>query len=144
MWDIYNEPGQFGVGEASQTLLRSVWAWAHEIRPCQPLTSCIHGAIGGVHHEINKKNSDVLTFHMYEAEQLEECIEELVALNRPVICTEYMARGHGTTFQFSLPIFKNTILAHKLGACRGKSQTHFDWHTIMSGLSAFSGGLFIG
>ena len=23
MWDIYNEPGQFGIGEISQTLLRA-------------------------------------------------------------------------------------------------------------------------
>ena len=132
MWDIYNEPGQFGVGEVSQTLLRSVWAWAHEVRPTQPLTSCIHGAIGGVHHEINKKNSDVLTFHMYEAEQLEECIEELVPLGRPIICTEYMARGHGTTFEFSLPIFKkHNIGCINWGLVAGKSQTHFDWNTIM-------------
>ena len=68
---------------------------------------------------------------MYEAEQLEESIEELVSLNRPVICTEYMARGHGTTFQFSLPIFKKHNIGYKLGACRGEKPDPFDWHTIM-------------
>ena len=37
MWDLYNEPGQFGVGEKSYDLLSMCWDWAHEIRPSQPL-----------------------------------------------------------------------------------------------------------
>ena len=39
MWDIYNEPGQFGIGEKAITLLELVWKWALEVRPSQPLTA---------------------------------------------------------------------------------------------------------
>ena len=38
MWDIYNEPGQFGIGDKALRLLQYTWEWAHEIRPSQPLT----------------------------------------------------------------------------------------------------------
>lgn len=132
MWDIYNEPGQFGIKDLSETLLTEVWKWAHEVRPSQPLTSCIHGAIGDAHHAINKQLSDVITFHMYEANELEACILELQSLGRPIICTEYMAREHGTTFEFSLPVFmKHAVGCINWGLVAGRSQTHFNWHTIM-------------
>jgi hypothetical protein len=43
-----------------------------------------------------------------------------------------MAREFGTTFQYSMPIFKK----HNVGCCNwglvaGKSQTHFGWATIL-------------
>ena len=132
MWDIYNEPGQFGIGETSKELLLAVWQWAQALRPAQPLTACIDGAIGDAHHQINRQNSDVLTFHMYEADQLEACIETLKGEERPIICTEYMARGHGTSFAFSLPIFKkHNVGCINWGLVAGRSQTHFDWETIL-------------
>ena len=33
MWDLYNEPGQFGIGDESNILLSKVWDWAFEVRP---------------------------------------------------------------------------------------------------------------
>ena len=131
MWDIYNEPGQFGVGEQSLTLLKQTWEWAHEVRPSQPLTSCLDGSVGEEIINLNKVNSDVLTFHCYEGIKLEQIIKTLLELNRPVICTEYMAREFGTTFEFSLPIFKNYgVGCYNWGLVAGKSQTHFGWSTI--------------
>tara|TARA_B110000196_G_scaffold19068_1_gene14999 strand:- start:374 stop:682 length:309 start_codon:yes stop_codon:yes gene_type:complete len=48
------------------------------------------------------------------------------------MCTEYMAREFGTTFQFSMPIFKNyNIGCYNWGLVAGKSQTHFGWATIL-------------
>ena len=45
-----------------------------------------------------------------------------------------MARELGTTFQFSLPIFKDhNIGCYNWGLVVGKSQTHFNWETV-SGL----------
>ncbi len=131
MWDIYNEPGQFGVGEKSLTLLKKTWEWAHEVRPSQPLTSCLDGSIGEEIINLNKNNSDVVTFHCYEADKLENIIKKCIKLDRPVICTEYMAREFGTTFEFSLPIFKNyKVGCYNWGLVAGKSQTHFGWSTI--------------
>ncbi|MDA7600119.1 1,4-beta-xylanase [Gammaproteobacteria bacterium] len=132
MWDLYNEPGQFGIGEKSFTFLEYVWNWAHEIRPSQPLTSCIDGAIGDSIISLNKIKSDIITFHTYEAEKLEPTIIELRSIGRPLMCTEYMAREYGTTFEFCLPIFKKyNIACYNWGLVAGRSQTNFNWETIL-------------
>ena len=48
LWDLYNEPGQFGIGDESNALLTKIWDWAFEVRPfeSQPLTACLDGTIG--------------------------------------------------------------------------------------------------
>ena len=132
MWDIYNEPGQFGIGDNSLKLLTHTWDWAKEVRPSQPLTSCLEGSVGKEIISLNKRNSDVITFHTYESTKLESTISELKEIGRPLMCTEYMAREFGTTFEFSLPIFKkNNVSCFNWGFVAGKSQTHFGWETIM-------------
>jgi hypothetical protein len=132
MWDIYNEPGQFGIGEKAITLLVLVWEWALEVRPSQPLTACLDGSVGKDIIECNAENSDVITFHTYEGEKLQETIDRLAKYERPLLCTEYMAREFGSTFEFSLPIFKkNNIGCFNWGLVAGKSQTHFGWSTIL-------------
>jgi len=132
LWDIYNEPGQFGIGDNSIALLEMVWEWAQEIRPKQPLTACLDGSVGSEIIECNRVNSDIITFHTYEGEKLQETIDRLASNNRPMICTEYMAREFGSTFEFSLPIFKeNNIGCYNWGLVAGKSQTHFSWSTIL-------------
>ena len=118
MWDIYNEPGQFGIGDKALKLLQYTWEWAYEVRPSQPLTACLDGAIGDEILKLNGENSDVITFHTYEAEKLEPTIERL--------------KEFGTTFEFSLPIFKKeNVGCYNWGFVAGKSQTHFGWSTIL-------------
>ena len=132
MWDIYNEPGQFGIGDKSLTLLELTWGWAYEVRPSQPLTACLDGSVGEGNIKLNAENSDIITFHTYEGEKLQETIDKLKVYKRPLICTEYMAREFGSTFEFSLPIFKeNNIGCYNWGLVAGKSQTHFGWSTIL-------------
>ena len=47
---------------------------------------------------------------------------------RPMLCTEYMARPFGNTFQEILPLFKeHNIGAYNWGLVAGKSQTHCPW-----------------
>jgi hypothetical protein len=42
-----------------------------------------------------------------------------------------MARELGTTFEFSLPIFKDAkVGCYNWGLVAGKSQTHFGWTTV--------------
>ena len=97
-----------------------------EVRPKQPLTSCLDGAVGSEIIKYNQEKSDVITFHQYESGQLLENIANLEKLERPLICTEYMARELGTTFEFSLPIFRDKkIGCYNWGLVAGKSQTHF-------------------
>ena len=90
------------------------------------------GSIGEKIIALNSKKSDVITFHTYEADKLEPTIKELSNFDRPIICTEYMAREFGTTFEFSLPIFKkHNVGCYNWGFVAGKSQTHFSWETIL-------------
>jgi hypothetical protein len=53
------------------------------------------------------------------------------AHGRPIICTEYLAREYGTTFQQTLPILKKRgIGAINWGFVQGKTQTIWNWKTI--------------
>jgi len=73
--------------------------------------------------------SDVLSFHNYDgpAEMLKR-VEGLEKLGRPVLCTEYMARGNHSTFQGILPILKeHHVAAYNWGLVNGKSQTIYPW-----------------
>ncbi|MHC4986242.1 MAG: glycoside hydrolase 5 family protein [Planctomycetota bacterium] len=141
-WDLYNEPGNGHTGEeATQEeeadthtlpLLTKVFEWARQADPSQPLT------VGYWRPELEKitelslSQSDILSFHCYEHPQkLIDAIGrmEAAADGRPIICTEYMARGMGSTFYTSLPILR----AHHIGAINwglvtGKSQTIYPWN----------------
>jgi hypothetical protein len=59
---------------------------------------------------------------------MQKRIEVLKRFNRPIFCTEYMARPFGSTFEDILPIFKeNNIGGYNWGFVAGKSQTHCPW-----------------
>ena len=120
MWDLYNEPGGWSYTRGSKPgeferrrtkelclpLLNDVHAWAREVNPEQPLTTCYFG-IPQV-KKIGMEKSDIITFHHYgKAGDLAELIADLEdrAQGRPIVCTEYMARTAGSTFKTHLPIF---------------------------------------
>jgi hypothetical protein len=71
----------------------------------------------------------VISFHSYDNLQVTtEKVEELKKYNRPIICTEYLARGNGSTFEDILPMFKeNEIHAVNWGFVSGKTNTIFPW-----------------
>jgi hypothetical protein len=51
-----------------------------------------------------------------------------VPYHRPLICTEYMARSNGSTFQGTLPIAKKyNVAAFNWGLVNGKTQTDLPW-----------------
>jgi hypothetical protein len=129
MWDLYNEPGNEGLKEQSLELLKKVFEWAWFVRPQQPLTSASWNGELGVLNEFKRHNSDVITFHNYKnAENLETEIISLLALGRPVICTEYMARTDHSLFETHLPIFKKyNVGAINWGLVAGKTNTIYPW-----------------
>jgi hypothetical protein len=73
--------------------------------------------------------SDVLSFHNYgQPEDFKEHVESLEQYHRPVICTEYMVRKNGSTFQGVLPIAKKyRVGAVNWGFVAGKTQTYLPW-----------------
>jgi len=132
-WDVYNEPGQSGNDDKTNELLTATWQWAREVRVIQPLTACLDGSCGKRNIALNAAQSDVITFHCYDGQSLENTITQVKTRysGRLVICTEYMAREHGTTFQHSLPIFKkHRIGCYNWGLVAGKTQTHWNWKSV--------------
>ena len=78
---------------------------------------------------IQLNSSDVISFHDYnDAAKFEARILALKRYGRPILCTEYMARGNKSTFEGSLPVaLKHRVAAYNWGLVQGKSQTHLPW-----------------
>jgi hypothetical protein len=131
MWDLYNEPGNSSNGERSLPLLRSVFEWARAIHPTQPLTA-------GVWFDNKQLNdfqlvaSDVITFHNYQpAARLEREIAGLKLYQRPVICTEWMARACGSLVDTNLPVFAHEkVGCLNWGLVSGKTNTIYQWQVM--------------
>jgi hypothetical protein len=145
-WDMWNEPdnvntGSYGHLESKDkvrfvlALLPKAFAWAREMNPQQPLSSGVWKGDWSTPEKMTEMDrlqielSDVVTFHNYDSPtELEKRINWLKRYNRPLICTEYMARGNGSFFIGGLMVGK----AHKVGMInwglvQGKSQTHLPW-----------------
>ena len=134
LWDLYNEPGNSGMGEKSLPLLRECFAWARAAAPTQPLSSGAWTADfaapspGGI-SEAMLVMSDVTTFHNYgDAASLETQIDALLRLGRPVVCTEWMRRTGGSRFATHLPVLRRrNVGCYFWGLVNGRSQTQFPW-----------------
>jgi len=148
IWDIFNEPDNMNLAsykddyyvahkaELSMALLKKTIGWVREINPIQPITMAPWQENWHCSHRVSAlddymfSHSDIISFHNYEdKESLEERIVSIKErYNRPMLCTEYMARPFGSTFQEILPIFrKHNIGAYNWGLVAGKSQTHCPW-----------------
>jgi hypothetical protein len=143
-WDIWNEPDNPGGDVAEDVaakvervdeLLPRAFTWARSVHPSQPLTSAVW--VGNwrdpdkesVTTKIQLEQSDIISFHDYGwPEVFEGRIQELERMGRPILCTEYMARGAGSTFDGSLPIAKQYhVAAMNWGLVAGKTQTYLPW-----------------
>ena len=149
-WDVWNEPtspsanykGQPADKEALVAkLLPQVFAWAQSADPSQPITSGLaNGPISGEedwrpagrHIPIEATQlaqSDILTFHDYSwPESFQRRIDQLKPYGRPIIATEFLARGAGSTFETVLPIARREhVGVVSWGLVDGKEQTRLPW-----------------
>ena len=71
----------------------------------------------------------MVSFHNYDdPATFEKRIESLLPYKRPILCTEYMARGNKSTFEGSLPVAKKyKVAAINWGLVAGKTQTYLPW-----------------
>ena len=74
-------------------------------------------------------NSDIVTYHSYDPlDRSRNCVENLRRYNRPILCTEYMARPQGSTFDPMLGYLRDQgVGAYNWGFIEGKSQTNYPW-----------------
>ncbi len=150
-WDVWNEPGSDQSGNYPKTELKShdkvarvtallpqAFAWAREMNPSQPLTSGVYEIDTSLDEagqdalaQIQLHESDVITFHNYSwPESFKSEVAWLRRFYRPVICTEYMARPAGSTFDAILPLAKQErVGAINWGFVAGKTQTYYPWES---------------
>ncbi|MBV9929817.1 MAG: 1,4-beta-xylanase [Alphaproteobacteria bacterium] len=147
-WDLWNEPDNDGGGRYEdpsvqkrelariEQLLPQVFAWARGRRPVQPLTSGIWsgsdwtpGARLTPIQRTQLTQSDILSFHDYGwPEQFERRVAQLRQWGRPLLCTEWMARGAGSTVDTILPIGRREGVGMiNWGFVQGKTQTWYPW-----------------
>ncbi len=146
-WDIWNEPDNgpevakchpdelAAKAELVVPLLADAFAWARAQRPSQPLTSGLWlgdwsslQLLSGI-QAVQLANSDIVSFHNYgDGEDFARRVGWLKAFDRPLLCTEFMARPCGSTFEAILPRAQALGVGVLCwGLVRGKTQTHLPW-----------------
>jgi hypothetical protein len=149
-WDLVNELdndnansyGRNGLktelankAEMGVLFARRCFEWAREIAPSQPLTCGVWVGLWEDEAKLSPtdrlclEESDIITFHNYgDGENLRRAIASLRRYGRPILCTEYMARGNRSWFDPNLKILKEEgVGAHNWGFVDGKSQTIYPW-----------------
>lgn len=145
-WDVWNEPDFLNWGTYFREelagkenyvlqLLPKVFQWVTSVKPTQPLTSGVwkgnwsnRDSLSAI-EKIQIDHSDIISFHCYgDSADLEQRIVWLKQYGKQIICTEYLARGKGSTFEACLPVFiKHGVGAINWGLVSGKTQTIYPW-----------------
>ena len=129
VWDLYNEPGNGGLGGKSLPLVKAAFKWARAMKPLQPLTT---GPWRGHDNAMGKamvELSDVVSFHAYSnATRVEATIKLYLKYERPLLCTETIRRVKGQDYAAVLPVFaKYKVSWWNWGLVAGKQQTYLPW-----------------
>lgn len=146
VWDVWNEPDNMTGPSYEKVelpnkvalvlpLLQKSFVWTRAANPSQPITSGIW--LGDWSspdkltpmQKLQLEESDIISFHNYDnTQELEKRIIWLQRYGRPLLCTEYMARPNGSTFQSSLPVAKkHKVAMYNWGFVDGKTQTIYPW-----------------
>ena len=146
-WDLFNEPDQMdrdtlrlgsrdAKAAAATALLDQVFDWARAARPSQPLTAGVweydddRRPVDNAINALMLDRSDIISFHCYEPlDHLNAVIDSLGAHDRPLLCTEWLARSAGSTVDL-LPAFaERGVGAINWGLVDGRTQTRFPWRS---------------
>ena len=142
-WCLYNEPENIKPGRDCMAFLPSLYQWAWEVRPSQPLTSPLWIRPGqkGAKTKLDMlaficSNSDILTFHCYYGiRELQTYVKMLRRFGRPMICQEYLDRKKECFIEDFVPYLKEEgVGAINWGLVHGKADCHMElygksWYT---------------
>lgn len=144
-WDLFNEPDNPNPAYRKQEipdkaarsleLVRKTFGWARGVDPSQPLTVGVwqgDWADSDGLSEMSRtslESSDVISFHCYGAlAEMQQRVATLRRFERPLLCTEFMARSAGSTFDPHLGWMKDAgVGAYCWGFVAGRSQTRYPW-----------------
>ncbi|MDR1718867.1 MAG: hypothetical protein LBR67_01925 [Dysgonamonadaceae bacterium] len=122
LWDIWNEPNWADAPERSAKImdwLKSAVEWSREMSPIQPISASIFIDCGNSVDSTNKyleqwraveAMMDIHNFHFYDCGQRQKDLEPMINYlrqisDRPLACTEVIARTKGSSFPRSLSAF---------------------------------------
>jgi hypothetical protein len=143
-WDLFNEPDNPNLpyrdleipdkAQRALELVRKAFAWAREVEPAQPLTVGVwYGEWSDAKlseiQRVSLEGSDVISFHCYgDLADLTQRVAALRRYERPLLCTEFMARTLGSTFDPHLGWMKQQgVGAYCWGFVAGRIQTEYSW-----------------
>lgn len=146
-WDLWNEPAHYLNRTEQEEKEELEWTqksfyWAREVSPTQPLTASIF-FIYKVHFSEDficqkrkevQAESDIHNFHLYDLSRNEmQAIDAMVKWlrkigDRPLVCTEIIARNRGGTWPRSLSAFsKYNIHFYSWGMYVCDANWHVPW-----------------
>lgn len=151
VWDIYNEPGNVRSSHIKGKplkpdeieaytvncfhLLQQSFRWARDCNPTQPITAgrWTGGEIGKIFNDYQFAQSDVISYHRYAPPEIHRKImRELKRYHRPILCTEWMARHLGCTFDPILGEMKRAnVWSYSWGLVAGKMETWRPWPNVV-------------
>ncbi len=144
-WDLFNEPDQRNAVSWSRMeiphkttradrLLNRIFDWATVVDPDQPLTAGVFVGVSGAAERVSTINrtmlarSDVISFHSYAGrKRLTAAIDHLTAYDRPLLCTEWLARATGSTVDLIEVFADRGVGAWCWGLVDGRTQTRYPW-----------------
>lgn len=145
-WDLFNEPDNMNhpayveyepenKAEYSLMLLKKAFSWTRQVNPSQPITAAPWRGDWSSDEKLSAMDrfilghSDIITYHCYSnLDEMKKRVEWLKRYGRPILCTEYMARPSGSTFENILPYLKDqNVGAYNWGFVAGKTQTIYPW-----------------
>ena len=155
-WDLFNEPDQRNViswsklevshkTDKADGLLNRIFDWCQDVDPDQPLTAGVFVGVSGAAERVSRINrtmlsrSDVISFHCYgRHKRLSAAIDHLERYDRPLLCTEWLARPMGSTVDLLEVMAQRHVGAYCWGLVDGRTQTKYPWTSWIRPSSAES------
>ena len=140
VWDVYNEPGNRRRDRLTLPILARMFEMLRAIDPIQPLTAGVwrFGEDGSApYSEVEQyalDHSDVVSYHNYHNYECNiRVLHRLKQEGRPILNTEWLARGLHNTVQELFPLFfLERVGCYNWGFVAGKYQTYEPWEGIWS------------
>jgi hypothetical protein len=132
MWDLYNAPGNSGMGIRTFSLVELAFQWAREVGASQPL---ICSEWSSYANPWPYDMSDVCTFHGFtDSTGLSGGIAKLRCSMRPIMATEWLARKMGSNILVDLALFKRLgVGCYSRGLINGRMQCQYPWSNPVNG-----------
>ena len=143
-WNVWNEPGNSGRGEASVGPLREMFELAWRINPSQPLAADLWtSAYGCDPAGANRAEilagelSDIVSYHCYGDYEAQVCAIAKLRRHygRPLVNTEWLARIRGNDVFSAYPLYwLERVGCTCWGFVAGKYQTFEPWESMWSAI----------